>query len=410
MRLVILDAGLTSRRGPQPQVNRLMVEEARARGIDCVIYANQGVDADVRAALPAHPFFRHGPDHSFSHDPLSGLIESYVWGNQVYLEDLKQLDVNRLEPDDILLFHPVNHTQLQAIGAWAQGVPAARLPRIVVGVWFEPHHGAATTTQDVPYALYRLAFKSFAQPSLARVRFSCLSKAQADEYTLIAGRPCLPTPTPFTSADVPLLERASGAAPACLGFLGYARKSKGFELIPGILDTLLGTHPHIRAAIQINGEAAELAELEATIIALEKLAAANPQIRLLRGELEHADYIAALQACDVIVLPYRSKFYPMSPSRIFMDAMNLGKPVILPINTWMSRKVGAWSVGTVFEGFSSAAVALAVRPVLDDLPAFRARALENAIRWRKTEGVGPFFDFLLQDGPETLPADHPVGR
>ena len=405
MRLMILDAGLTRRIGHPAQVNSLMVQEARVRAIDCIIYANRAVDSDVRAALPAQPFFRYGPDQRFSQDPVSGSIESYLFGNHAYLEDLKQLDTSGLSGDDILLFHPVNQTQLQAIGLWTQALSPTDPPQIVIGLWFEPHHEAGTMIQEMAWALYRLAFKAFSGPSARRVRFSCITKGQVRLYTEIAQLPCLVTGAPYTSASVPLPPARHAVAP-CLGFLGYTRKSKGFELIPGIIENLLRTHPRLRFTIQINGEPAELGEMEATIRTLESLAASTSDVRLLRGELEHEDYAAALQACDVLVLPYRRKFCQSSYAGVFMDAMNLAKPVIVPTGTWMGRKIGAWSVGTVFDTFTSGAVAAAIRPVLDELPAYRERALEIARQWRETQGVGPFFDFLLSDAPADGSADH----
>jgi glycosyltransferase involved in cell wall biosynthesis len=404
MRLMILDAGLTRRIGHHAQVNRLMAQEARARAIECVIYANRAVDSDVRATLPVQPFFRYRPDQRFSQDPVSGPIESYLFGNQAYLEDLKELDTSRLSGDDILLFHPVNQTQLQAIGVWARDLSPTDPPRIVIGLWFEPHHEAGTMIQGMAWALYRLAFKAFSGPSARRVRFSCVTKGQANLYTEIAQLPCLVTATPHASAGAPVPPANHAAAP-CLGFLGYTRQSKGFELIPGVIENLLRSRSPLRFAVQINGEPAELAEMEATIRTLENLAASTPDVRLLRGELEHEDYAATLQACDVLVLPYRRKFYESSYAGVFMDAMNLAKPVIVPTGTWMSRKVGAWSVGTTFDTFASGAVAAAIRPVLDDLPAYRERALGIARQWRETQGVGPFFDFLLSDAPAGGSAD-----
>ena len=409
MRLVILDAGLTGRTGRRANADRLMVAEARARGIECMVYGNQGIGADPHGDLPAEPHFRCEPAYRFSQDPLSGPIENYVLGNQVYLEDLKRLDPGRFAPNDVLVFQPVNQNQLQAIGAWAQGLPAANLPRIVIGLWFEPNHEAATMTDDMAHALYRLAFKAFSDPSAKRVRFSCMTKAQADVYNFVAGRPlCHPTATPHTDSGAPLVERPSTGEAPCLAFLGRAEKIRGFELIPGIIENLVGSHPDLRAVVQITGAGAEPAQLNRTVTALAGLSAARPQIRLLQGDLAEADYAAALQASDIVVLPYRSKFYPCRATGIFMDAMNLGKPLVLPTGTWMGRKASAWDVGTVFDSFSSASVAAAIRAVLDDLPAYQARAVAGAKRWRETQGAGLFFDFILHDRDEASSADRQV--
>jgi hypothetical protein len=385
-----------------------LVAEARRRGIDCVVYAGQGADAAVRAALPVQPLFRYGLDHRFSQDLLSSAIENYVIGNQVYLEDLRRLDVGQLAPDDVLLFLAINHAQLQAIGTWAQAVPPASLPRIVIGLWHEPHHEGEAMSEDMAYALYRLAFKAFLDPSAQRVRFACLTAGQADRFSLIAGRPCLAAPMPFTSADEALTP-ADGDPTPSVGFFGSARKIDGFELIPGVITGLRASHPAIRCTVLIDGPPAALDAVQPTVAALEKLAAAGPGVRLLRGPLEDETSLAAFRTCGVIALPYRRRFYEFSASPAFMTAMSLAKPVVLPINTWMGQTIGAWRVGTVFEIFSSAGVAAAIRGVLDDLPAFQTRARDRALQWRRTQGVGPFVDFILQDRAATPSADRPPG-
>lgn len=159
----------------------------------------------------------------------------------------------------------------------------------------------------------------------------------------------------------------AAAQPGQLLFFGLLRPYKGLtELIPAFEDS------RDAAGLRICGrptDAALVAELEA-------LAAGDPRIGLELRFLDEPDLVAAINAAQLVVLPYRE----MYNSGSLLAALSLDRPVLVPdseVNRLLQAEVGADWVRLYTELTGEVIdAALAVRP--QGRPNLTARGWEAA--------------------------------
>jgi hypothetical protein len=100
---------------------------------------------------------------------------------------------------------------------------------------------------------------------------------------------------------------------------------------------------------------------------------------------------------DIVVLPYRER-YEVSGSGVFIEALSLGKVLVLPERGWMAdfaRQHG--SAPVTFGEATPALVLAAVEDAVDRYPDLSDRARGAAEAWNDTQGsAAEIADWLRQ--------------
>ncbi|MCI5073518.1 hypothetical protein [Oricola sp.] len=105
----------------------------------------------------------------------------------------------------------------------------------------------------------------------------------------------------------------------------------------------------------------------------------------MSGDLSARAYYEFLSGLDIVVLPYGQR-YAVHGSGIFIEALMLGKVLVMPSSGWMvelARSLGARPA--VFDTLEPADVGAAIRFAVSHFDDLRQAAVEAARAWNATE-------------------------
>jgi len=134
-------------------------------------------------------------------------------------------------------------------------------------------------------------------------------------------------------------------SPLKIGFLGAARKNKGFDLIPRILNILLGSNMvfYIQLALQ------PWPEYFKTLLEIEKQ---HQNIELIQGAIAHADLLQIIASMDVLIMPYSSVQYEKVGSGILYQGADLLVPSISFKQLGFSWDIEQFGIGATINELS----------------------------------------------------------
>jgi glycosyltransferase involved in cell wall biosynthesis len=131
-----------------------------------------------------------------------------------------------------------------------------------------------------------------------------------------------------------------------LGFIGSARKNKGFDSIPQILDGLRNSKIDFKAIIQLANF-----EWDEYPVTFELLSEYKSQIKFLDGGCSENQILDALNQIDFLVMPYSVESYKKSGSGILFQAADLGIPILATDGVGFDWDLKKYSIGITFKTF-----------------------------------------------------------
>lgn len=145
--------------------------------------------------------------------------------------------------------------------------------------------------------------------------------------------------------------------PIRLGFPGGVSESKGFHLTSEfvqqlVLESDLRIDIVVRASV-FNPSPKHLSFIEHHINLLRKSGC-----QISEQELTLDEFIKFLDSIDIIVLPYQASAFGERTSGLVIDAIYLGKPLIVMSNTWLAEVVNQYGIGEVVDGYDSLLTAI----------------------------------------------------
>jgi glycosyltransferase involved in cell wall biosynthesis len=224
----------------------------------------------------------------------------------------------------------------------------------------------------------------------ARAVFCSDTEELVEALKLIAGVPIGLLPLPL-AIESPASEERGARAP-CVAYLGHASLLKGFNLLPGIIARFLEPQPKARFVIQSYGNTDDYR------MPIEKALRAIPDdlVRVVTGTISRAAYLQLLHEADIVLMPYAKEFYGWASSGIFIEALALGKVVVIPEGTWLARQGARFKAGgKVFAALNVDDVANCLRATLADLPRLSAQAKAAMPAWVAVHSPRNFVDQLL---------------
>jgi len=129
-----------------------------------------------------------------------------------------------------------------------------------------------------------------------------------------------------------------------LGFIGSARKNKGFDSIPQILNMLRTSKIDFKAIIQLANF-----EWDDYPVTCELLLEYKAQIKFLDGGCSENQILDALNQIDFLVMPYSVESYKKSGSGILFQAADLGIPILATDGVGFDWDLKKYSIGITFK-------------------------------------------------------------
>lgn len=132
-----------------------------------------------------------------------------------------------------------------------------------------------------------------------------------------------------------------------LGFLGSARKNKGFDSLPEIFFELEKENLEFKAVIQKANFS--WPKYEDTLLALSEF---EERIEYIPGGSTDEVFLASLKKSDALVMPYEQENYRLAGSGVMFQAADLQLPVFSSIGLGFSWDLENFKIGGTFENIS----------------------------------------------------------
>lgn len=160
-----------------------------------------------------------------------------------------------------------------------------------------------------------------------RLRFFTDSEGLSEEYSRLGLYRFMTLPIPhLPSPPVPR------AGIHVAGFLGDAREEKGYPWLPDVVEAARDLRFLVQSNLPQGGASREVHEARL-------LLQTNPrEIEMTLDPLGPAQYADLLHRTDLFLLPYDRVAYRNRSSGVLLEALSLGRPVVVPSGCWLSRQ------------------------------------------------------------------------
>ncbi len=289
-------------------------------------------------------------------------------------EFVKTLSRLNLSAGDFLIAHSADPQTLDMINVWAARQPRESLPRI----------GVRTCWSDssIPFRDYAGGLL----PGLLRLT------SIAGRVTLTAETPkgahSIATKTGLAIGVCPYIvdhnlfqfpDRSCASEILVVGWLGDPRPEKGASILPDIIREALKSPARRKIKFVLQSGGRNSRKSREFSLRLAEFGHSAEQIPVA---LAQTDYFAALNRCDIILLPYDSARYPPERgSGIAVEALLSGKPIIATDQTFAA---GLISTNNGVIGNNAATFAAGITQIANDYESFRDGALRARNQALKT--------------------------
>lgn len=392
-RLVILDSGLRAERGHHANFTRLLVNEARSRDWATAVYSNREVSQHLQREFTPVAHFSTSPydlTHADGSLPLVADLANFVEQNDAFEQELGSLPLCS-SMRDLILIPTISHNQLLGLARWMRSAAVPANAHIAVMFLFSPGWDVLRTPPELARAMYGYALQELAWIDPARLTLLAETQPVADEFTELAGRTVHVAPWPTAEPHVSSFrDRANQKDTLKIGYLGYAKRERGIHLLPDIARRALAELPQVRFFVQVDTFLPETVQDE-----VDALLALGDRVEVHRGSIPREQFLDTLSSMDIILMPYDPQAYRRRGSALFSEAAMLGKPMIVPGETWMAEQMHQHSLGgECFSAFDADAICDSLTTAVRDIDTLRKTALAAADPWTRIRTAGAFLDRL----------------
>ncbi|MGY3602744.1 MULTISPECIES: hypothetical protein [unclassified Bradyrhizobium] len=307
---------------------------------------------------------------------------------------IRELEERRSELssiDNLLLLHSYRIAHLAALGSWLANLPIGERPFVYLHNNIELFRGPSSAGA-LERKVYIDSYGPFRQGQ-SRIKIGVPTATLQEVLSDITGMK--PRVYPMAYALPRLSKQAVPAAGAALriGWFGTARLEKGFALLPNIVKEVLDQHSRVNFVIQLCPGTERMEKFE---IELRRIAGRSDRLELVEGVLSYSKYSELLMGCGIVLISYDNRRYSGRTSSIFAEALAVGKPVVVPANSWMADMLYRFDAGgAAFSTFSADSIVSALTSILYDYETQLTKTKMAQFHWRSQMNMQSFFDFML---------------
>src|SRR5258708_23270671 len=334
-RLVLIDAGFHSFDGHQYNYMKSLVIEARSQGIACQVIANRHLKEDIKSefgALAAFNFLGMEMIGDISENQSINYNYNFFHFNLRFAQGLLNAcsQMPPLDAEAAVFFTTTNFRHTLGILHWLDLYRESDRPRVSMLFRDRDH------MHDRSAPLHRLVLPILASPRLG-VRFCTETPALSTYYGGLSGSKFDVIPVPIEPKRFKRPNELIASRPIRIVFLGQARLTKGFHLLPEICRQLRDANQDVTFTIQCQvGEFDQQHDQKIIAAASQLKKQTSDRVTLIESSIGYEADLQAFPSADVVLLPYSSQTYRDSASAIFVEALAAAKIVVLPADTWMA--------------------------------------------------------------------------
>lgn len=376
--------------------------EGSALEMSVAILALRSTDADVAASLSAQAVLSPLPALDVTDDNYVTELVAYSDAEHILEPLWARFEAEELTAQDLIYFPRGHPILIRGIGAWLARRPPTLRPSVFFRIIGDELTDLDTGRYRARAALYRLACSDLrTRPGQERVFFLVNSKAKARTVSRVCRRRPFMMQHHFgrTFADLP---DATPTTPAIYVHLNN-RSGTLAENLSEIVQRVTRAEPTVRFFIKIPARFAN------SIARLKRKAASS--VEIISHEQSVEDYFTNLTRASLVWLAYDAQPYRALTSGTFTEAASLGKPVVVPQDTWMAEKIAeGYGVGVMFNDCAVRTVADALLSAVRN-PDLAAAARAIAPRLGVETGCRRFIESMIALAKTTpdMEPDYQIG-
>ena len=324
-KLIVIDPCLGNMNGHEYAMNKFIVDEATKEGYDSTVLCYHKYAPNPHDTMKTISIFRRSP-----YDKLERSLEydkaALEKGNRELLAVLtKYAPPKSLPKNSMILLHTACNTLLIGLARWIKKINRSDLKIRIVLRW-----PATRRVFDREHAEHFCAKACSVYPRLlGDIRFYADNKGLVEYYRKLTGIHFEQTPIGIHFDDLPDIPPPNLEENHLrYVFAGVPRKEKGIEHIANSLPSYIPHFPldqFFIHTINAHNFAKDMRE-------------DHPDHVFTHNEfLTGRPYFEFLLLGDVVLIPYDIHSYELRTSHIFMEALGLGRAVIVSKGSWMEE-------------------------------------------------------------------------
>ncbi len=409
LRFAYIETELKRRVGHQFALLESLCKAAEAAGLDPVVGANRDAEFDDGGTgLKIDGCFS-----SYSEAP-----EPHVTPTRFADELLAFLRRHHLGPRDYVYLHMPYPTLIGGVLQLVTTSPIEELPVFLIRICSADE---SFRWHDIRQTRLLRAIGELGTARRKRIRISAESIPLQRYFERLTGHrlPVLLNPigrtlaaAALTAADLRQQRRRRGTV--VFGYFGEARREKGFDLLPEIVEKLIGLYgaKRVQFAIQVSAapvnDTDEVREARGRLERLAEIHKADAAIRLYHEFPDMRGYYAALAGCDALLMPYDVAAYQVRGSGVALEGLALGIPIVVVAGTDMAVTFAGQGCITAVS-HTAQAFTQACAFVVDNLPAISAGVQDYLARSPLMQSESEYIRALIEYVP-SVPAGVPEER
>jgi glycosyltransferase involved in cell wall biosynthesis len=346
MRWLIVEDALRDRKGHWFEYLGTFARELRAVGDDVTILADRSAEPFLLQQLPVKPVLPASIWHRMGDD--AGALRRYLrvpvhaWQTyraiKKYLRENKPFDV--IFVPTVLVHHLLGWTWLiKRVLKAAPGKVVLFFPNTPI-VLDEQTNEPAWLPAPTAKLFCRLIQSLREEVKHGRVLLGAETQPMRAALMRLTGVPFTYFPHPVAPLpEVAGEKNLRNDREIIMGSYGSARHEKGSDVLVAAVEEYCRRHPATRARFvlqSVDGDQKLWARL-----------AGHPKVRLIPNYFPDGEYIRQLGATDVLLLPYRRSSYALRVSRVVIEAMVQGLPVVTTRQTTLEDQAKQFGAAMV---------------------------------------------------------------
>jgi hypothetical protein len=362
---------------------------AEERGLVPHVFLGKDVAPALADPLEAHRLIELDPiDVTAFQDQL----DSFAEGDRQLRSLWDAIETMNVSSHDIVMITSSRPVVIYSLGAWLSRLPGDRRPAAFIRFFNHEYLDLRKMDFSEQSWMHRFAARDLSlRPGQERVFFTVNNERLIAPLTQLCARRVFPMPLPKYYGEVPAPRPADEGSPVIYMHLNV-RSGAMLDQVDRVLHAVIGKYPTAKFLLKYTRNALSPGKEKRLGGGLS-----GRDVELVPSEQSHADHIATIARCDVVVLPYEATEYVALASGVFAEAAALGKVAIYPDGTWMAEQAAlGHAAGVGFTTASYAGMSVAILRALDSLSELSAMARMRAQEFRAWHSCGQNLDLMRE--------------
>ena len=224
-----------------------------------------------------------------------------------------------------------------------------------------------------------------------RVILGAETQPMRDALTQLTGVPFTYFPHPVTPSSEFRVQSSDSRPSATIAMASYggARYEKGSDLLIAAVDEFCRRYPdsRVRFVLQcVGGDVEQWEKLQG-----------NPKVWLISNYFADGEYAQQLAATDVLLLPYRRSSYDLRVSRVVIEAMVHGIPVVVTRGTTLASQAQEFGAAVLCDDENVESLVAAIKAAEHNYESLIGKAGERQVSASEHFSVECFRRLLATD-------------